>query len=269
MEISAPAHWHTVDFLSDLHLERPDSPTLAGFAHYLEHSPAQALMVLGDLFEAWVGDDALGLTGDVEQKVAAMLLHASRRMEVFIMCGNRDFLMGPAFMQASGARALADTCVLEFANQRYVLTHGDAFCLGDTDYLAFRALSRSPAWQQDFLHQPLAERQALARQMRAQSVAHQAAMRQRGGISWHDLDTRACLDCLANARADTMIHGHTHHPDMHVLAPGKTRWVLSDWDFESSPPRADGLRLTRPSHSLDSHGGMPVLQRLSALQLNV
>ncbi len=265
MEISAPAHWHTVDFLSDLHLDRPDSPTLIALAHYLEHSPAQALMLLGDLFEAWVGDDALGLSNGVEQQVAALLHQASKRMDVFILCGNRDFLMGPLLMQACGARALPDPSVLQFANRRYLLTHGDALCLSDTDYLAFRSVARSAAWQQDFLNKPLAQRQELGRQMRAQSKAHQAASRQSGGTAWHDLDGQACLESLQSADADTMIHGHTHHPDTHLLAPGKTRWVLSDWDFESTPPRGDLLRLTSSPGSGDSG---PVLQRMSAQQLS-
>ena len=265
MEISAPAHWHTVDFLSDLHLDRPGSPTLGAFAHYLQDSPASALVVLGDLFEAWVGDDALALHDGVEQQVAALLDHASKRMDVFILCGNRDFLMGPALMQACGARALQDCSVLQFADQRYLLTHGDALCLSDTAYLAFRSVARSAAWQEDFLNKPLAERQELGRQMRAQSKAHQAASRQLGATAWHDLDTAACLQILQSAQADTMIHGHTHHPDMHLLAPGKTRWVLSDWDFDSTPPRGDVLRLTKSSGAGDSG---PVLQRVSALQVS-
>ena len=269
MEISAPAHWQTVDFLSDLHLDRPDSPTLAGFARYLQNSPAQALMVLGDLFEAWVGDDALNLSDGVEQEVATLLLQASKRMDVFIMCGNRDFLMGASLMHACGARALADTSVLQFAGRRYLLTHGDALCLSDSDYLVFRKLARSSAWQQDFLNKPLAERQALGRQMRAQSQAHQAATRHLGGSAWHDLDTPACLEVLQSAQADTMIHGHTHHPDTHFLSPGKTRWVLSDWDFETQPARADLLRLSRPGDTPGSLGGKPSLQRLSGLPLSV
>ena len=265
MEISAPAHWHTVDFLSDLHLDRPGSPELSAFAHYLQDSPASALMVLGDLFEAWVGDDAVALHDGVEQQVAALLHQASKRMDVFIQCGNRDFLMGPALMQACGARALQDPSVLQFADQRYLLTHGDALCLSDTDYLAFRSVARSAAWQEDFLNKPLAERQELGRQMRAQSKAHQAASRQLGAAAWHDLDAPACLQILQNAQADTMIHGHTHHPDTHLLAPGKTRWVLSDWDFDSTPPRGDVLRLTRSPSAGDSG---PVLQRVSALQFS-
>ena len=265
MEISAPADWHTVDFLSDLHLDRPGSPTTSAFAHYLQDSPASALMVLGDLFEAWVGDDAAAIHDGVEQQVAALLHQASKRMDVFIQCGNRDFLMGPALMRACGARALQDPSVLQFANQRYLLTHGDALCLSDTDYLAFRSVARSAAWQENFLKKPLAERQELGRQMRAQSKAHQAASSPLGATAWHDLDAPACLQILQNAQADTMIHGHTHHPDMHLLAPGKTRWVLSDWDFESTPPRGDMLRLTRSPSAGDSG---PVLQRLSALQFS-
>ncbi len=263
MEIEAPAHWQTVDFLSDLHLDHPDSPTLTAFAQYLQHSPAQALVVLGDLFEVWVGDDALHISDGVEQRVAALLHQASLRMDVFILCGNRDFLMGPALMQACRAQALADPSVLQFAGQRYLLTHGDALCLGDTDYLAFRQLSRSAAWQQQFLSQPLSQRQALARQMRMQSQAHQAAARAQGSTAWHDLDTPACLQSLHRARADTMIHGHTHHPATHLMAPGKTRWVLSDWDLESNPPRGDVLRLRRADSSATSGGAEPALQRLS------
>lgn len=268
MQISAPAYWHTVDFLSDLHLDRSGSPTLAGFAQYLHHSPAQAIFILGDLFEAWVGDDALGVHDGVEHAVAALLHQTAQRTEIFIMCGNRDFLMGASLMKACGAQALPDPSVLQFANQRYLLTHGDALCLGDTDYLAFRRLARSDAWQQDFLSKPLAARQALGQQMRAQSKAHQAAIRQRGGVAWHDLDAPACLQSLEVAKADTMIHGHTHHPDTHPLAPGKSRWVLSDWDFECSPPRGDLLRLICSANAAQGQAQGPVLQRLRAPQFS-
>lgn len=268
MEIQAPAHWQAVDFLSDLHLDRPDAPTLTAFAHYLEHSPAQALFVLGDLFEVWVGDDALGIDGGVEQRVAALLHRASLRMDIFILCGNRDFLMGPALMQACGAQALPDPSVLQFGDQRYLLTHGDGLCLSDTDYLAFRQLARSTTWQQNFLSQPLSQRQASARNMRMQSQAHQAAMRARDNTRWHDLDTQACLQSLHQAQADTMIHGHTHHPATHPLAPGKSRWVLSDWDLQCEPPRGDLLRLTRVGAPQDAAHAGPALQRLSVSGLN-
>ena len=259
MEISAPAHWQTVDFLSDLHLDRADAPTTDAFVRYLKQTPAQALILLGDIFEVWIGDDALDVDGGIEQHVAAALREASQRVPIFIMCGNRDFLMGDAFLHASGAQGLEDPMVLHAGGQGYLLTHGDAHCLGDTDYLAFRAMVRSTDWQQQFLSKSLAERQMLGRQMRAQSEAHKAAVRANGPLQWHDLDAQACLDSLNKADVNTMIHGHTHHPDTHDLAAGKTRWVLSDWDVSADPPRAQVLRLSL------SGGGVSTLQRVSVL----
>ena len=158
MEISAPAHWQTVDFLSDLHLERADAPTTDAFVRYLKQTPAQALILLGDIFEVWIGDDALHVDGGIEQRVAAALREASQRAAILIMWGNRDFLMGDAFLHASGAQALEDPSVLHAGGQGYLLTHGDAHCLGDTDYLAFRAIVRSTEWQQQLLNKSLAER---------------------------------------------------------------------------------------------------------------
>ena len=99
----------------------------------------------------------------------------------------------------------------------------------------------------------------LGRQMRAQSEAHKAAVRANGPLQWHDLDAQACLDSLNKADVNTMIHGHTHHPDTHDLAAGKTRWVLSDWDVSADPPRAQVLRLSL------STGGSNTLQRVSVL----
>jgi UDP-2,3-diacylglucosamine hydrolase len=159
------------------------------------------------------------------------------------MCGNRDFLMGEALMQACGAQALQDPTVLSAGGHRYLLTHGDALCLSDTDYLAFRKTVRETTWQQDFLAKPLADRQSIGRQMRMQSEAHKAAARSAGDLQWHDLDKASCLQTLADFDAQTMIHGHTHHPAVHALGQGKSRWVLSDWDGICSPPRADVLRL--------------------------
>jgi len=259
MEISAPAHWHTVDFLSDLHLDRAEAPTTQTFLRYLKQTPAQALFLLGDIFEVWIGDDALQVDGGIEQHVAAALRVASQRAAIFIMGGNRDFLMGDAFMHASGAQALQDPSVLYASGQGYLLTHGDAHCLGDTAYLAFRAMVRSADWQQQFLSKPLAERQMLGREMRAQSEAHKATARATGPLQWHDLDTQACLESLAKASVNTMIHGHTHHPATHDLGEGKTRWVLSDWDVADHPPRAQVLRLSISPSGYGALQRMPVL----------
>ena len=166
------------------------------------------------------------------------------------MAGNRDFLLGPRFAQACGMTLLADPCVLVFAGQRWLLSHGDALCLGDHDYMRFRAEVRSPAWQQAFLARPLAERQALARQLRAQSEA-----RKRSGETYADLDPAATQAWLQAARSPTLIHGHTHRPASHLLGQGLSREVLSDWDLHAPVPRAEVLRL-------DAHG----LQRLPPAQ---
>jgi UDP-2,3-diacylglucosamine hydrolase len=243
MDIAAPAHWRTIDFLSDLHLDEKDGASLHAFLRYLQQTPAQALFILGDLFEVWVGDDCLSRTGGIEPAVAAALSQASKRLSIHIMCGNRDFLMGKALMQACGAQALQDPTVLIAGGHRYLMTHGDALCLSDTDYLAFRKTVRQTTWQQDFLAKPLADRQAIGRQMRMQSEAHKTAARSTGDLQWHDVDNTSSLQMLADFDAQTMIHGHTHHPAVHALGQGKSRWVLSDWDGISRPPRAEVLRL--------------------------
>jgi len=243
MDIAAPAHWHTIDFLSDLHLDEKDGASLKAFLIYLQQTPAQALFILGDLFEVWVGDDCLTLPYSIEHAVASGLRQASNKLPIHIMCGNRDFLMGEALMQACGAQALQDPTVLIAGGHRYLMTHGDALCLGDTEYLAFRKTVRNTQWQHDFLAKPLAQRQDIGRQMRMQSEAHKAAARRAGAFQWHDLDNAACLQSLADSDAQTMIHGHTHHPAVHALSQEKNRWVLSDWDGISHPPRAEVLRL--------------------------
>ena len=242
MKITAPPHWQTVDFISDLHLQASEPQTLAALAHYLEHTPAQALFILGDLFEVWVGDDALQSPSGIEHDAADLLHRASARLDLFIMCGNRDFLMGDRLLAACGARALPDPSVLQLGGMRWLLTHGDAQCLADVPYQAFRAQVRSTAWQEDFLSQSLDKRLALARQMRVQSEAQKKQLAQ-AQAPWIDLDSEACVALLDTQGADHMIHGHTHQPAQHDLGQGRMRWVLSDWDLHATPPRAEILRL--------------------------
>jgi UDP-2,3-diacylglucosamine hydrolase len=256
MEIAAAPHWHSVDFISDLHLQASEPHTLAALDRYLSQTPAQALFILGDLFEVWVGDDTLQFPNGIEQHVASMLQHASARLDVFIMCGNRDFLMSDRLLAACGARALPDPSVLQWGATRWLMTHGDAQCLADVAYQAFRTQVRSAAWQQDFLSQPVGERLALARQMRAQSEA-QKKQRAQAQTPWIDLDRDACLALLDSQGADHMIHGHTHQPAQHDLSQGRMRWVLSDWDLHATPARAEVLRLHEDS-------GVP--QRLTPVQ---
>ena len=238
-ELVAPSHWRTVDFLSDLHLQASEPNTLAAWHHYLQTTPADALFILGDLFEVWVGDDALDDPGSFESQACALLQAASRQRALFFLHGNRDFLIGPGFARHTGATLLHDPTVLVWQGQRLLLSHGDALCLDDVDYQRFRVQARSVQWQEHFLAQPLAQRRAQARGIRAESEA-----RKQSGAVYADVDGPAAIAWLQAARATTLVHGHTHRPAEHPLAPDVRRVVLSDWDAAAQPPRADVLRLT-------------------------
>ena len=238
-ELSAAPAWRTVDFLSDLHLDPGHEATVQALAGYLARTHADAIFLLGDLFEVWVGDDALADPGSFESRCCALLAQAARQHALYFLHGNRDFLIGEGFARASGAALLPDPTVLAFAGQRWLLSHGDALCLDDAEYQRFRVLARSPAWQQSFLAVPLAQRRAQARGMRAQSEA-----RKHSSAWYADVDHPAALAWLQAANARALIPGHTHRPATHVLAPGLLRHVLSDWDLDATPPRAEVLRLT-------------------------
>lgn len=235
--ITASAHWEQIDLLSDLHLGPTTPRTVARLARHLAETPAQAVMLLGDIFEVWVGDDARH--EPFEAGVVALLNEAARHKALYFMPGNRDFLVGPDLLAAAGMIALPDPSVLEAFGQRWLLVHGDAQCLGDTAYQAFRRQVRSAEWQAQLLAQPLAARQALGQQMREGSRAAQAAQ-----LMATDLDAQACRALLCEAGAATMIHGHTHRPAEHDLGDGLSRVVLSDWDFDATPPRGDVIRLS-------------------------
>jgi len=237
-ELSAPSTWRTVDLISDLHLQPGEPQTFEAWQRYLTRTTADAVFILGDLFEVWVGDDAAS-AGSFEARCAEVLRQAAARRALFFMHGNRDFLVGDAFMASSQTRLLADPTALAFAGQRWLLSHGDALCLDDVDYQRFRADVRGAAWQQAFLAKPLAERQAIARQLRAHSEA-----RKRSDAVYADADTPLARQWLQAAGASTLIHGHTHRPADHDLGDGLRRLVLSDWDTGATPPRAEVLRLT-------------------------
>lgn len=257
-ELRAPAHWQAVDFFSDLHLQASDQATFAGWRRHLLRPPAtraSALFILGDLFEVWIGDDALLPHPDDDehperhfQRECMSLLHEhARHTPTYFMAGNRDFLLGPAALKAAGMVGLPDPTVLVLHEQRWLLSHGDALCVADVDYQAFRAEVRSPAWQQAFLHRPLAEREALARELRARSEARKTEQAHDPAL-WADVDADAARQWLLQADATTLIHGHTHRPATHALGERKgaplQRVVLSDWDLAARPPRADLLRLS-------------------------
>ncbi len=237
----APAHWQVVDLISDLHLQAGEPRTFEAWRHFMATTPAQAVLMLGDVFEVWVGDDAVAHDPFLQQ-CAEVLSQTTQHKLVGFMHGNRDFLVGTSFLSRCGVQALADPTVLTLGEQRIVLSHGDALCLGDTDYQVFRQQVRSSAWQNAFLAKPLAERLALARAMRAQSESQKQST-----TVYADADTLLCLDWLQAAKATRLVHGHTHQPADHVLsaANGALRQVLSDWSLDHAPQRAQVLRLHR------------------------
>ena len=243
MELAAPSRWRCVDFISDLHLQAADPLTFQAWRSYLQHTQADAIFILGDLFEVWIGDDILAVESGFERQCADVLRNAAGRLDLYIMCGNRDFLMGAALMSHCGCTWLEDPCTLSFADQRWLLTHGDALCLADTAYMQFRSQVRSADWQREFLQKPLIERIALARTMREQSEAHK-----RSDSTYADVDSPAAHALLQSVQSTHMIHGHTHRPAKHPLAAGSERLVLSDWDLCARPPRAEVLRLRCASH---------------------
>lgn len=230
--------WQTIDFISDLHLQVAEPATAKAWFDYMastEGIQADAIFILGDWFEVWVGDDD---TDPFAALCAAVMRQRSKRSELFIMHGNRDFLMGADLAERSGATLLADPTQLDFNGTSYLLTHGDALCTDDTPYMRFRELVRAPEWQAEFLAKPLAERKNIARQIRSKSQAqHDLA------TSYIDVNEVLALEWLNTHGCDVMIHGHTHKPATHKLGSG-ARHVLSDWDAKAAPPRLEVFRLT-------------------------
>lgn len=219
-------------FISDLHLA-PQAPGVTRlFLDFLggRARAAEQLFILGDLFEAWPGDDCLE---DPEDSFAADIvdaLHAlaSTGVCVSVMHGNRDFLLGNHFAARSGVRLLPDPYVLSLPAWQFVLSHGDALCTDDHDYQAFRALARRPDWQATFLGKSLPERKAMAIAARQQS---KSAKRDKADYLM-DVNAGATDDFLRAHGYATLIHGHTHRPATHDhLVDGihVERWVLADW----------------------------------------
>ena len=228
----------SVDFISDLHLQASEPATFSAWQRYMQNTPADAVFILGDLFEVWVGDDLLEERG-FEYQCAQVIKQTAARVPTFFMHGNRDFLVGNGLMTACNTTLLSDPTVLSFNHQRWLLSHGDALCVDDVDYMQFRQQVRSADWQQAFLAKPLAERQAIARDLRKQSEARKIS-----GVDYADVDENIARQWLQQAESATLIHGHTHKPAMHAMGDGLQRVVLSDWDASATLPRAEVLRLS-------------------------
>lgn len=236
----------TARFVSDLHLHAARADITARFFAFLADSAkakVSALFILGDLFDAWIGDD--DLTDPFNAQVCAALRQLTDSgTQLFFMAGNRDFLIGDRFAVASGVRRLDEPQKVGAGDTAILLLHGDRLCTDDVDYQRFRQLVRSATWQADFLARPLAERRAEAQALRQRSrLATQAKAE-----DIMDVNAASVRATLAAADCRLMIHGHTHRPSCEriTLADGiAERWVLSDWDTgrgDALEVNASGIR---------------------------
>ena len=240
-------------FVSDLHLS-PRSPGATRlFLQFLGGRARQAdeLFILGDLFEAWIGDDDCEAPFNAEV-VAALRLASESGLKISAMHGNRDFLLGTGFTAASGVKLLTDPYILSTAEWQFVLSHGDALCLDDAAYMAFRTQVRNPAWQAALLAKPLAERRAIAAHMREVSESSQRGKEN----PYTDLQAAATDDFLREHGYATFIHGHTHQPAKHdhiVDGIHVERWVLADWHEDRGECLVwDGEALSREAITLEN-----------------
>jgi len=234
----------TTLFVSDLHLD-PARPAITElFLRFLREEAGQsdALYILGDLFEAWVGDDDPSEAG--AEVAAGLRTLADAGVPVHFMHGNRDFLVGHDYARRAGLRILPDPAVVSLYGEPVLLMHGDLLCTDDTAYQAFRAQTRDPAWRAQFLAQPLAARLAFGAQARQASMARQREMIDGDRANFEtvtDANPAAVEATLARFGVATLVHGHTHRPAIHDLRVGERgcrRIVLGDWYEQGSVLRA-------------------------------
>ena len=212
-----------------------------------EAPQVEAVFILGDLFEYWVGDDAAARS-PFQQEVQRAIANLSTKVKTYYLHGNRDFLIGQSFIQKTGMTLLPDPSTVEIASQKWVLTHGDALCTADLGYQLFRGWVRKPWIQKIFLSLPLSWRRNIAQQLRSNSnPQYQQTRHSSAHLLKMDVTRQACAAVLKEQAGDQLIHGHTHLPAHHqesLDGQNWQRWVLSDWDLdhpESLRPRANAL----------------------------
>ncbi len=221
----------TTLFISDLHLEPAHPIRTALLLDFLRRTArsADALYILGDLFEAWIGDDDDAEPGPTV--AAALRTLTGSGVPVFFLHGNRDFLLGERFAAAAGMQLLPESTVIDLAGERVLLLHGDTLCIDDTDYQAFRTQVRNPAWQAQMLALPLVQRRALAGQLR--ETSRQATGQKAAEIM--DVNAAEVERVMRQHGVHRLIHGHTHRPAIHhwtLNGQPAGRAVLGDWQDE-------------------------------------
>ena len=229
---------HTL-FISDLHLRSSHRSITSTFLNFLQQQATQAesLYILGDLFEYWAGDDDIDTP--FHQKICSALLTLKQHgTQIFIMRGNRDFLMDKDLAKACGANLLNDPTIMDLYGQPTLLSHGDSLCTDDVDYQNFRKMVRNSNWQKEFLAQPLAQRKQQIETIRTKSNLEKQHKESR----IMDVNTEAVCTLLRTNNYPILIHGHTHRPAHHLIHLDDFtchRWVLSDWDKNIRILRAD------------------------------
>lgn len=224
--------------ISDLHLEQERPDISRAFLHFLETRAiqAQALYILGDFFEVWIGDDAIT---PFQRSIAHALRQLSERgTRIYLMHGNRDFLIGKAFCREAGCTLLPDPSVIELNGERVLLMHGDSLCTQDVGYMKLRRWLRNPLTLFILRHLPLSTRQKLARKLRNESRT-QTRMKASDIV---DVTPDEVLRIMQLYKVHTLIHGHTHRPCMHQLTldgHAVQRIVLGDWDKQGWALQAD------------------------------
>ncbi|MES2150899.1 MAG: UDP-2,3-diacylglucosamine diphosphatase [Pseudomonadota bacterium] len=240
-------------FISDLHLQPVHPHTADAFLAFLSERAmaAQALYLLGDLFEYWAGDDDLAASFH-QWIVRAIRAVSDAGVAVYWIAGNRDFLIGADFAAQAGLTLLAEPHVATLGGQRIALVHGDAECTDDTKYMAFRAQVRDPAWQAQFLAMPLEQRKHIIAGLREGSRAAHTTK----SYEIMDVTAQAVADLFTSTATTILIHGHTHRPALHDDG-SRRRYVLPDWEVDAIPPRGGWIAIdskgTITRHDLDGH----------------
>jgi UDP-2,3-diacylglucosamine hydrolase len=224
----------TTYFISDLHLtpQRPETTDM--FFNFLdtEASGAEAVYILGDLFELWIGDDAAEAIGQ-SSVLTALRQVTDQGVAIYFIHGNRDFLIGREFEQATGCIILPDPMRIKLGDARVILMHGDSMCTDDTEHQQFRKIVNDPAWQSEFLQLPVAKRIELAMDARSRSALHKSMT----SMEIMDVNPDTVVREMEALDAEILIHGHTHRPGIHEVAINSrqsTRIVLGDWYTQSS-----------------------------------
>lgn len=238
-------------FISDLHLSAERLDIIKAFDQFIADNTqdAEALYILGDFFDAWIGDDDnCEFATQLKSRLKSI---SDRGVATFFIRGNRDFMVGEALANACGFTLLEDETVIELYGKRVLLMHGDTLCTADIEYQQFRKMVRNPVWQQQVLALPINQRRTMAADLRSKSQSMNAMKAE----DIMDVTPAEVENIMDEYRVKTLIHGHTHRPKLHEFQEkGKThqRWVLGDWHSSAKYVRADASGIELKTFAFDS-----------------